>query len=263
MELRLDVTTQTGVAVVRCQGRVVFGQEVDELRLTVLSLLKETNRVVLHLGGIERLDSEGLAGLVRLFISARNRGGELKLAELSPNRGKSCGLAAWMRFSKPTTRKPKQSYRFKVSKAPLSEKRSQHRGRANDSYQLARLARRPVPGLGVIAFPSEDLVAVPPSDNLDFTEFSVPVLVMRVVAKAVLVLQLFRDFVQRGLQLVHASDFEHAASGGLGQLLEHFLSMLIVLIGMDDVAVIKAGVFARRIVDLEDISDHVVLQEYF
>ena len=84
MELRLDVTTQTGVAVVRCQGRIVFGQEVDELRLTVLSLLKQTNHIVLHLAGVERLDSEGLAGLVGLFISARNRGGELKLAELSP-----------------------------------------------------------------------------------------------------------------------------------------------------------------------------------
>ena len=83
MQLRLDVTTQTGVAVVRCQGRIVFGQEVDELRLTVLSLLKETCHVVLNLGGIERLDSEGLAGLVGLFISARNRGGDLKLAELS------------------------------------------------------------------------------------------------------------------------------------------------------------------------------------
>ena len=84
MQLRLDVVRQAEVAVVRCRGRIVFGQEVDELRLTVLSLLKETNRVVLDLGGIEQIDSEGLAGLVGLFISARNRGGELKLAELSP-----------------------------------------------------------------------------------------------------------------------------------------------------------------------------------
>jgi len=76
MKLRLDVTRQMGVAVVRCQGRIVFGQEVDELRLTVLSLLKETNRVVLHLADIEQIDSEGLAGLVGVFISARNRGCE-------------------------------------------------------------------------------------------------------------------------------------------------------------------------------------------
>jgi len=85
MKLRLDVTSKWGVAIVRCQGRIVFGQEVDELRLTVLSLLKETNRVVLHLADIEHIDSEGLAGLVGVFISARNRGGEVKLVDLSQN----------------------------------------------------------------------------------------------------------------------------------------------------------------------------------
>jgi anti-sigma B factor antagonist len=84
MKLWLDVTWQMGVAIVRCHGRIVFGQEVDELRLAVLSLLKETNRVVLHLAGIEHIDSEGLAGLVGVFISARNCGGEVKLADLTP-----------------------------------------------------------------------------------------------------------------------------------------------------------------------------------
>jgi len=84
MELQLDVVRQADVAIVRCRGRIVFGQEVDELRLTVLSLLKESNRVVLQLAGVEQIDSEGLAALVGLFISARNRGGELKLADLSP-----------------------------------------------------------------------------------------------------------------------------------------------------------------------------------
>jgi anti-sigma B factor antagonist len=84
MELRLHVTRRPNLAVIRCQGRIVFGQDVDELRLTVLSLLKETNHLILQLAGIEQIDSEGLAALVGLFISARNRGGELKLAELSP-----------------------------------------------------------------------------------------------------------------------------------------------------------------------------------
>ena len=83
MELRLDVTRQADVPVVRCEGSIVFGPEVDELRLTVLSLLKETCRVVLHLGDVDRIDSDGLAGIVGLFISARNRGGDLKLAHLS------------------------------------------------------------------------------------------------------------------------------------------------------------------------------------
>ncbi len=74
----------------RCSGRevpgdIVFGgPEGDELRLTGLSLLKETNHVLLLPGEIERIDSEGVAALVGLSISARNRGGEVKLAELSP-----------------------------------------------------------------------------------------------------------------------------------------------------------------------------------
>jgi len=84
MQLQLHVARYANVAVIRCQGRIVFGQEVDELRVSVLSLLKETNHVVLQLEGVQQIDSEGLAALVGLFISARNRGGELKLAELSP-----------------------------------------------------------------------------------------------------------------------------------------------------------------------------------
>jgi anti-anti-sigma factor len=84
MRLQLSVGRTGDVAVVRCRGVIVFGPEEDELRLTVLSLLKETNYVVLLLEGVERIDSQGVATLVGLYISARNRGGELKLAEPSP-----------------------------------------------------------------------------------------------------------------------------------------------------------------------------------
>ncbi len=84
MRLRLQVARTGDVAVVRCEGLIVFGPEEDELRLIVLSLLRETNRVVLLLDGVKRVDSQGVATLVGLYISARNRGGELKLAQLSP-----------------------------------------------------------------------------------------------------------------------------------------------------------------------------------
>jgi anti-sigma B factor antagonist len=79
----LHVSKTGGVAVVRCRGDIVFGPEQDELRLTGLSVLKETSHVLLLLGEVERIDSEGMAALVGLYISARNRGGEVKLAELS------------------------------------------------------------------------------------------------------------------------------------------------------------------------------------
>ena len=84
MALNLDVSRTEDIAVVRCRGRIVFGEEADELRRVVLSLLNETKRIVLNLGWIGYIDSSGLATLVASFISARNRGAEIKFAALSP-----------------------------------------------------------------------------------------------------------------------------------------------------------------------------------
>jgi anti-anti-sigma factor len=43
-------------------------------------LLNETQRIVLNLVWIEYIDSSGLGTLVASFISARNRGAEIKFA---------------------------------------------------------------------------------------------------------------------------------------------------------------------------------------
>jgi len=61
MALNLEVSKTKGIAVVRCRGRIVFGEEADELRRVVLGLLKETNRIVLDFAWIEFIDSSGLA----------------------------------------------------------------------------------------------------------------------------------------------------------------------------------------------------------
>jgi anti-sigma B factor antagonist len=84
MALNLDVSRTEDIAVVRCRGRIVFGEEADELRMVVLGLLKETQRIVLNLAWIEHIDSSGLGTLVASFISARHRGAEIKFAALSP-----------------------------------------------------------------------------------------------------------------------------------------------------------------------------------
>ena len=84
MALKLDVSRTDDIAVVRCRGRIVFGKEADELRRVVLGLLNETQRIVLNLVWIEYIDSSGLGTLVASFISARNRGAEIKFAALSP-----------------------------------------------------------------------------------------------------------------------------------------------------------------------------------
>jgi anti-anti-sigma factor len=84
MALKMDVSRTEDITVVRCRGRVVFGEEADELRRIVLGLLNETKRIVLNLGWIGQIDSSGLGTLVASLISARNRRAEIKLAALSP-----------------------------------------------------------------------------------------------------------------------------------------------------------------------------------
>ena len=84
MALKLDVSQTEDIALVRCAGRIVFGEDADELRRVVLCLLNETKRIVLNLARIEHIDSSGLGTLVASFISARNRGAKIILAALSP-----------------------------------------------------------------------------------------------------------------------------------------------------------------------------------
>ena len=65
MAINLDVSRTGDIAVVRCRGRIVFGEEADELRRVILSLLKETNRIVLNLAWIVYIDSRDRSGLMR------------------------------------------------------------------------------------------------------------------------------------------------------------------------------------------------------
>ena len=83
MALKVDISRIKDIAVVRCRGRIVFGEETDELRRVILELLNETQRIVLHLLWIEYIDSSGVGTLVASFISARNRRAEIKFAALS------------------------------------------------------------------------------------------------------------------------------------------------------------------------------------
>ena len=84
MSLQLDVSRSNDVAVVRCRGRVVFGEESDDLRAVLLKLLHDTKKIVLNLAWVAHIDSSGLGTLVSSFISARHRGAQIKFAGLSP-----------------------------------------------------------------------------------------------------------------------------------------------------------------------------------
>ena len=70
MPVNLDVSRSNNIAVVRCRGRIVFGDEADELRRVILGLLKETEGIVLDFAWVEYIDSSGVGVLVASLISA-------------------------------------------------------------------------------------------------------------------------------------------------------------------------------------------------
>ncbi|MGA8150378.1 MAG: STAS domain-containing protein [Terriglobales bacterium] len=80
--LTIDVEKTGDVAVVRCGGRIVRGEEVRTLRHAVVSE-KESRIVVLDLSDVETLDAGGLTTLLSLHQWARSRGVQLKLVNPS------------------------------------------------------------------------------------------------------------------------------------------------------------------------------------
>lgn len=83
MKLSVNVRTASGVAVVDCNGRIVFGDEASLLREKVKEVLGSNPRVVINLHEVSYIDSGGLGTLVGLFTSAQSAGGDIKLASLT------------------------------------------------------------------------------------------------------------------------------------------------------------------------------------
>ena len=83
MALKITNKMASGVTVVYCSGRIVFGDETASLRETVKNLMAENKQLVLNLGGVSYIDSGGLGTLVGLYTSAKAAGGNVKLANLT------------------------------------------------------------------------------------------------------------------------------------------------------------------------------------
>ena len=62
-----------------CQGRLVFGDECAVLRERVGGMLLGSAKIVINLREVDCIDSAGIGVLIELLVSARDRGGDLKL----------------------------------------------------------------------------------------------------------------------------------------------------------------------------------------
>lgn len=81
MPLSLNTREVGRVTIVRCSGRIASG-ETEVLHLHVADLLRDRSDIVLHLGEVNFVDSNGLGMLVRLMTSTRSARGDLKLCQV-------------------------------------------------------------------------------------------------------------------------------------------------------------------------------------
>lgn len=83
MPLELEVRRVGDVALVKCKGRIVSGDESQLLQKKVTELMQTDRQMVLHLGEVTFLDSSGLGLLVRLAGMMRAARGDMKLCSLT------------------------------------------------------------------------------------------------------------------------------------------------------------------------------------
>jgi len=83
MALRMATQIHGNVVVLRCRGRIVFGDEGAVFRERVRSELTGTSKIVIDVSSVDYVDSGRLGILVRLYIAAKNRGGDIKLVSPS------------------------------------------------------------------------------------------------------------------------------------------------------------------------------------
>ena len=84
MRLILHSQLTDQVVVLRCQGRIVAGAEVNALQAELDKHTEIRKKVVLQLAEVDYIDSSGLGALVRAFGVLRSAGGSLKLCQVSP-----------------------------------------------------------------------------------------------------------------------------------------------------------------------------------
>ena len=85
MTLEIKRREQEGISILQLKGRLTFGEEDlalnDEIRH---ALAARRVRLVIDLGGVDKIDSAGLGTLLYARAELRKAGGSLALANLNP-----------------------------------------------------------------------------------------------------------------------------------------------------------------------------------
>ena len=84
MQLKLQNARFGNVMVIRCDGHIVAGEEVQALEAAIERISLETGQIVLNLAQTNFLDSGGLGALVRFTRVLRRNHGDMVLSDLTP-----------------------------------------------------------------------------------------------------------------------------------------------------------------------------------
>ena len=84
MSIKLTTRQLDDVSVVDVEGRITLGEGSAAVRDAVRELINGNhNRILLNLAEVPYIDSSGLGELVAAYTTVANRGGELKLLNLT------------------------------------------------------------------------------------------------------------------------------------------------------------------------------------
>jgi anti-sigma B factor antagonist len=122
MQLKLHHERSGNVAVIRCDGRIVVGEEVQALQNEIDRRMLETKRVVLNLALVNFVDSGGLGALVRFTRVLRRQHGDMVLCEPTPFIVQALEATSLHRFfqTHPSEAEAVRSYSLRTSNSPAA-----------------------------------------------------------------------------------------------------------------------------------------------
>jgi len=84
MSLKMDTREANGVVIIDLNGQITLGEAGADLRNEIRDQTSSGFRkILLNLGDVTYIDSAGLGELTAAYMSVKNRGGELKLLNLT------------------------------------------------------------------------------------------------------------------------------------------------------------------------------------
>jgi anti-sigma B factor antagonist len=82
--MKIEMRTIGDVRILDCSGRITLGEGTMSIRTMVRDVLQSGGqKIVLNLAGVSYIDSAGVGELISSYTTVVNRGGQLKLMNLT------------------------------------------------------------------------------------------------------------------------------------------------------------------------------------